>query len=83
MTKEPIVLIDTEGIMNDLSVPYGDITNSVLSSLDEFGIRYQLIDQGILIYGMKEFTDDEDVTIWRGGNRIVFDLSTTKYINNL
>ena len=83
MTKEPIVLIDTEGIMNDLSVPYGDITNSVLSSLDEFGIRCQLIDQGILIYGMKEFTDDEDVTIWRGGNRIVFDLSTTKYINNL
>lgn len=83
MTKEPIVLIDTEGIMNDLSVPYGDITNSVLSSLDEFGIRYQLIDQGILIYGMKEFTDDEDVTIWRGGNRIVFDLSTSKYINNL
>ena len=45
MTKEPVVLIDTEGIMNDLSVPYGDITNSVLSSLDEFGIRYQLIDQ--------------------------------------
>ena len=83
MTKEPVVLIDTEGIMNDLSVPYGDITNSVLSSLDEFGIRYQLIDQGVLIYGMKEFTDDEDVTIWRGGNRIVFDLSTTKYINNL
>lgn len=83
MTKEPIVLIDTEGIMNDLSVPYGDITNSVLSSLDEFGIRYQLINEGILVYGMKEFTDDEDVTIWRGGNRIVFDLSTSKYINNL
>ena len=83
MTKEPIVLIDTEGIMNDFSTPYGDITNSILSSLDEFGIRYQLIDQGILIYGMKEFTDDEDVTIWRGGNRIIFDLSTSKYINNL
>jgi len=83
MTKEPIVHIDTRGIRNDINTPYGDITNSVISSLDEFRIRYQLIDYGILIYGMKEFTDDEDVTIWRGGNLIRFDLSTSKYIKNI
>ena len=83
MAKENIVHIDTRGIMNDIRTPYEDITNSVLSCLSEWGIRYQLIDYGILIYGMKEFTDDEDVTIWKGGNRLMFDLSTSKYIRNI
>lgn len=83
MAKERIVHIDTRGIRNDIKTPYGDITNSVISALGEWGIRYQLIDYGILIYGMKEFTDDEDVTIWKGGNRLMFDLSTSKYIRNI
>jgi|14BtaG_2_1085337.scaffolds.fasta_scaffold109701_2 hypothetical protein len=83
MTKQNIVHIDTRGIKNDIKTPYGDITNSVISALGEWGIRYQLIDYGILIYGMEEFADDEDVTIWKGGNRLMFDLSTSKYIRNI
>ncbi len=83
MAKENVIHIDTKGIMNDVKTPYGDITNSVISSLGEWGIRYQLIDWGILVYGMNEFTDDEDVTIWKGGNRLMFDLSTSKYIREI